>query len=515
MGEGNKEKKEKKGFRAQLASAAKRTAAAAQAAGSTVVDQASNVAAKGASGVSSALTGAAGVAAAGQSKVAKTLHLSKQPAPSTSSADYTLMPWTDNWQYMLYLEILDYTINKSNLTQEEKEALVLKMSGFKNIVEDNPKASAYTEAIRNAKGVQNPDGETVSGLQDNDLPSYDYIAHQMKELKADERIDSIIAEANHKYVAMLSKYVEKDSKQDKKKNIQINGDKCAGDKDFPFMLYRMNGQHMLAKKVLGAGVCGTAMLGSDLSNNEQIVVKTVMPIDPTLKGKILLKTGENEAAILVALKQGGAMWKKQVGLNTKNPKKFLRALMVGEEIVTIQKLAKGKPLNKAISQDASDADVGEMLQSIAFGMMVLHTNNVFHGDIKDENILYDPESKVTSFIDFGLSCETDEKGNVINESAIFYPAPSQAFQKRQVTGLLHNESSEWKKGTVLSTATDIFALGRVFEQILDNTHCQNAELRDIAKRMQSDIPSERPTAQQVGKACEAVAILKHTGAKLS
>lgn len=72
---------------------------------------------------------------------------------------------------------------------------------------------------------------------------------------------------------------------------------------------------------------------------------------------------------------------------------------------------------------------------------------IIHGDIKDENILIDPEVLDIKIIDFGTSFLYGESFNYISNNTMVY-RPPEAFLKRKVDPL---KMTVWSLGTLLFT----------------------------------------------------------------
>jgi Kae1-associated kinase Bud32 len=60
-----------------------------------------------------------------------------------------------------------------------------------------------------------------------------------------------------------------------------------------------------------------------------------------------------------------------------------------------------------------------LLKKLAKDIVKLHNNNIIHGDITLENILYDPKTKKNILIDFGLAFESHKIEDFATDLAVF------------------------------------------------------------------------------------------------
>jgi serine/threonine protein kinase len=158
----------------------------------------------------------------------------------------------------------------------------------------------------------------------------------------------------------------------------------------------------------------------------------------------------------------------------------------------------GKPLDKVVEDytTASKENVVRLLVAITKSLSILHKYNIFHGDIKYENILFD--GTLAYFIDFGLSCKTDEFGMVRQDSnLIMHNAPYAFLRQRQTVGFFHQETTEWKNGSTLSLKTDVYALGKTFQQLIKKIELNDPKINALINSMCKDKAEERPSLTQV------------------
>lgn len=269
----------------------------------------------------------------------------------------------------------------------------------------------------------------------------------------------------------------------------------------PMSIVTIEGKRYLLKKTLGRGVCGVAKKAVNLEDGTEVVVKIVRPVLPYLSS-IALQSALNEEKILKELRRGGFFWVRQLGADwhyrNSGLGNLMRAGFIKEKIYTVQDLMPGYPLDKVVDDytTASKEDVVRLLVAITKSLNNLHRNNIFHGDIKFENILFDGTS--AHFIDFGLSCKTDEFGMVRQDSnLIMHNAPYAFLRQRQTVGFFHQETTEWKNGSTLSLKTDVYALGKTFQQLIKKIGLNDPKINALINSMCKDKSEERPSLTQV------------------
>lgn len=127
----------------------------------------------------------------------------------------------------------------------------------------------------------------------------------------------------------------------------------------------------------------------------------------------------------------------------------------------------------------------DMALELAEIIKKMHDNNVFHGDIKLENFLYDLARQKVSDIDFGFAkeCQTDKNGKKFAYDTLagvpLYTAPE-----------LKNQSDSENGMCTYTEASEVFALGVVFKHILLN-HVIYLDIKDGNKKKEALLSRSR------------------------
>ncbi|CDW91349.1 protein kinase domain containing protein [Stylonychia lemnae] len=94
-------------------------------------------------------------------------------------------------------------------------------------------------------------------------------------------------------------------------------------------------------------------------------------------------------------------------LNHPNIMKLFESIDTLSHVYLINEYAKGLPLNDYVKsldpQKLEEVDAQNILRQIFDALAYLHSKNMCHRDIKLENIIIDPETKIIKIIDFGFA----------------------------------------------------------------------------------------------------------------
>jgi eukaryotic-like serine/threonine-protein kinase len=115
---------------------------------------------------------------------------------------------------------------------------------------------------------------------------------------------------------------------------------------------------------------------------------------------------------------------------------------------------------------------------VADGLAYAHDNGVVHRDLKPANLLRAADGSV-KIADFGIARAVEE---------------TRVTQVGTVLGTLRYLSPEQAAGQPVGPAADVFSLGVVLDELLDD---KPRELRTLLARCRADDPADRPPAADV------------------
>lgn len=118
----------------------------------------------------------------------------------------------------------------------------------------------------------------------------------------------------------------------------------------------------------------------------------------------------------------------------------------------------------------------------------IHAHGILHRDIKLENVIYDPETKVLKIIDYGLSCDLNPDN--VSFSAVGTPD----FIAPEIINLIN---SEFKTPYCCNSAIDIYSLGRNIYMCDIISSSLPIYFSELVMSMHHPDPTKRPTARYV------------------
>jgi serine/threonine protein kinase len=128
---------------------------------------------------------------------------------------------------------------------------------------------------------------------------------------------------------------------------------------------------------------------------------------------------------------------------------------------------------------------------VAEGLAHAHDSGVIHRDLKPANLLRARPGEV-KIADFGIARAAEE---------------TMVTQVGTVLGTLRYLSPEQAAGQVVGPPADVWSLGVVFDELLDD---RSPEIRDLIERARSPEPSRRPTAAEVATILRGETIVSPT-----
>ncbi len=124
----------------------------------------------------------------------------------------------------------------------------------------------------------------------------------------------------------------------------------------------------------------------------------------------------------------------------------------------------------------------DAFRQLAGAVAALHDADLLHRDLKPGNVLVDEHGRV-KLLDFGLVTIREDQA-------------SSGAKATHIAGTPHFMAPEVKAGGLPSTAADWFALGIMLRDALEGRSPQPS-LDDLARRLSSDAPADRPTSREV------------------
>ncbi len=190
-------------------------------------------------------------------------------------------------------------------------------------------------------------------------------------------------------------------------------------------------------------------------------------------------------------------------------KKLAAGQMENGKLCLIQDLAPGKNLYEVLhSGILTPAERFDVMQKILTGIQELHTAGMLHRDIKIENIMYDTKTKTLTIIDIGLWQTIGERDY-------------------RICGTRGRIAPEIFQGHNYSTASDVFAVGRIFQEMfglhskdtsekkfgyLDKqahkhlSHTDLNNLKRLTQKLLFSTPGDRPSLAKIGQELQAISM---------
>lgn len=191
----------------------------------------------------------------------------------------------------------------------------------------------------------------------------------------------------------------------------------------------------------------------------------------------------------------------------------------------VMELIEGPTLSEALKDDLPAAEKLQILRGIASGLESAHALNVVHGDLKPANVMLAADGS-PRILDFGLSrtfhepkssaapSDTQDVTSELEKTIVVVPTQFDSMNRfpGRISGTPAYLSPEQAAGTSATTASDVFAFGLIYFEVLTGTRAiRGTSMIEILRWLQStgftdEIASRSPRIHQ--------AILKQLLAKL-
>ncbi|MCB1581979.1 MAG: serine/threonine-protein kinase [Marinicella sp.] len=254
-------------------------------------------------------------------------------------------------------------------------------------------------------------------------------------------------------------------------------------------------------KPLGEGGMGAVYLGEDTTLQRQVAIKALHnshQISPKIQDRF-----RREALILSQL-------------DHPNICRIYNLIETEQSDYLVLELIKGKTLKQTHLQQLSRARKFDIALALLEALKTAHSKNIIHRDLKPENIMINDKGEV-KVLDFGIS-RLGESARTDQTAGEHHPEKTSQTVQGTVMGTLTYMSPEQAAGEDLTTASDIYTMGLVFQEIFSKTAVYadhltaeqllklstaantqvptdlSQDLTQLIQRMKSKVPAERPTA---------------------
>jgi len=220
-------------------------------------------------------------------------------------------------------------------------------------------------------------------------------------------------------------------------------------------------------KLLGKGGMGEVYLGEDKQLQRKVAVKTIRGVyrlNHQARDRF-----RREALILSKL-------------NHENICKIYNILEIGDIDFLVLEYIDGKTLNKISLKEKTYSAKLKMAQAMLAGLMVAHKEDIVHRDIKPDNIIVS-DSGLVKILDFGISSSLKHSEPPIRQTTTADKINNQSTSIHStnpgtILGTLGYMSPEQANGEEVRTASDIYSLGLIFQELFSN---ESAHDRSLSK----------------------------------
>ncbi|MFI3291264.1 MAG: FHA domain-containing serine/threonine-protein kinase [Opitutales bacterium] len=208
-------------------------------------------------------------------------------------------------------------------------------------------------------------------------------------------------------------------------------------------------------KVLGAGGFGIAYLCQDLSLNVQVVLKECFPepqqVGLIRQGSEIFALSQKDLESFDYFKNSAIKEAKRISaINHSHIVQIKDSILTNGTVYIVMDFVEGKGLDEIIKERQFNIDfVFNLLTSLLQALDALHSKNIFHKDLKPENIIIRKNNSPV-IIDFGAArSATELKQSKTEIYSDFYSAPELRYADMTVDG-----------------RCDIFSLGVIIHEVI-------------------------------------------------
>ncbi len=251
---------------------------------------------------------------------------------------------------------------------------------------------------------------------------------------------------------------------------------------------------------LGAGGMGAVYLAEDLTLQRKVAVKALH--NAQLINQQAQRRFRREATILSQL-------------DHPNICRIYNLIETPSADYLVLELIEGQTLKKSDFRQFSKAQKLATAQALLSALKAAHNKDIIHRDLKPENIMLDHKGQV-KVLDFGISRRSSSAAT--DQQPAADPTGSQQTVAGAVLGTLTYMSPEQAAGEEVTTASDIYSLGLVFQELFSATPVYAddltaeqllklstaaetqvptdlpSDLTQLIQRMKAKSPAARPTA---------------------
>lgn len=220
----------------------------------------------------------------------------------------------------------------------------------------------------------------------------------------------------------------------------------------------INEAGITSEGILGHGAYSVCKIGQN-EKGERFAIK----IEPAHSNR-----NNDEESIMAKLGVFKGAFTKKRPIETP----WINSKTIKDKRIIVQKLQPGKELSFYISKKCFSLDYSEythLALKLASAIRSMHDANIVHGDIKPENFIVDKQGAFfnVAAVDFGFSVEL---------------LPETLYERSKGHTPKYS-SPETLQSHVVSKASDVYALGKVFKIHFDFSHLQ---MQGFDERMNND-----------------------------